>query len=529
MAAYNKARENTAPYTDYIERAKADADVAETILKEAFGDDFRTKLETASKKTRDKFKPLLNLLDESQKKQDEANARLDELNGDAQTSGSIAQAQQSLDEKKHQLNDLIAQIEAQKEQGDLAIQVGGDADIQIGGSIAGSTEDPDDYVGIQVDGQLNTESDGDNRFVSPDAVNIGSAQTNKNSLDIISLGDVNVDSTDAERFSGAGENINVKLEGDSVLGDIISDDEQGKVKIDVDGDLVQEAGTAIRGNELDVKADGDVDIDLYVDEVKIKADGDVNLTSNKTSLTVGNITAGDDVTIEAAGDVLPGSGSNSGNDIVAGGDVTIRAKGNIGNLKEDLVIRTDGKVVWKTAYGIDFVKVVRSLGKDRLWDDPDHREYYVCKDDGILEMYLRPGTELEVFGYGLCNAFLWVGTAELRQSLFADAKNHIDLKVTVNGQVVFNYCVAIARIINRVLMDGKWIPVIDWDEFGRYDERMLTFRYFVGTAYNGFRYKVTVVHDDTVTEITGTVDHGYIIFDTVNEAFSITVDIVSEN
>ena len=528
LAAYKNAREDTAPYTDFIKRNESDRDVAEQILKDAFGDDFRTELDAADDDVRKAYQPLIDMLDKATQNLDKANARLDELNADASTGGSIAQAQKNLDEKKQTLADLIEQIQNAKEQGDgLAIQAGGNADIRADGSISGSTENPDDYVGIQIGGQLNVESDGAVKLISPDDVDVGSAKTNKNELGIISLGDVKVGTTDAEKFSGAGDNVDVKLEGDAELGDIIADNESGKVSIDADGSLTQEQGTAIRGNELKVEASGDVKLDLYVDNVQIGADGDVDLTSGKSHLTVEQIDAGGNVEIDGTGELLAGGKPA----ITAGGSVNLNMGSNIGNVDNELVVKTDGEVVWNTTYGTGHVNVIRSGSSeqmDRLWDDPDSREYYVRKEDGSLERNVRPGTGLEVFGYDLQNAFLWVGTEQLRKTLFAEAQNQFNLKITVNGEIVFDYWVAIDRIVERILTDGKLIPVIEWDKDGTYSENVLTFQYYVGHEYDGYRYTVSVVRDGTATEITGTVVDGCIVFQTVNQISSVTVDVFAE-
>ena len=468
------------------------------------------------------------MLDAATKNLDEANARLDELNADASTDGSIAQAQENLNEQKQTLSDLIDKIQNAKEQGDgLAIQVGGNADIRADGSISGTTDDPDDYVGIQVGGELNIESDGDNRFVSPDSVNIGNVQTNKNELAIISLGDVKVGTTDAEKFSGAGNNVDVTLEGGAEIGDIIADNEQGKVNINAGGGLTQEQDTAIRGNELDVNASGDVKLDLYVDNVQIEADGSVDLTSGKSTLDIDGIKAGTNVEIDGMGQLV----SDENVAIIAGRDVTLNMGSNIGSVDNALVIQTDGKVVWNTVYGTDHVIVIRSRGNDpmdRLWDDPEQREYYVRKDDGTLELHQRPGTGLEVFGYDLQNAFLWVGTQQLRKTLFEDATNQFNLKITINGKVVFDYCVAIDRVVERILSDGKQIPVIDWDAEGEYAENVLVFRYYVGHEYNDFTYTVSIVCDGTVREMTGKVVNGYVVFQTVNRIDSVSVELICE-
>ena len=521
---YSDAREDTAPYTDYIKRNESDRDIAEQILKEAFGDDYRNALENADESVRETYQPLIDMLDTAEKNLDEANARLDVLNGDEQTDGSIAQTEKALEEKKQALDDLVTQIQDAKEQGgELAIQAGGNADIQAGGSISGSTEDPDDYIGIQVGGELNLESDGDISLVSPDSVEIGSAQTNGNGLNIIAVGDVKVGTTDAEKFSGAGDNVDVKLEGDAEIGDIIADNEDGSVNIEAGGSITQEEGTAIRGEDLKVEADGDVKLDVFVDNAEIDAGGDVDLSSGKSQLEV-EIDAGGDVQIDGPGDLVAGDGT----DINAGGDVTVNMGGNIGGVEDDFVIRTNGKVEWNTNYGIDFVTVQRIPGQIKLWDDPDHREYYIRKADGTLELHQRPGTALEVWGCGLEDAFLWVGTEQLRKSLFAQAQNQIKLKITVNGKVVFDYLVAIDSVIEKILTDDESVPVIDWDAEGKYNAKDLTFRYFVGEAYNGFRYTVTIERDGKVTEATGTVQNGYIEFEMTNGAASVTVVLNSE-
>ena len=539
LNAYNDARKDTAPYTDYVKRAESDKEIAEQILKDAFGDNFREKLENESDEVRGKYQPLIDMLDDAQAKLDQAYSRLDELNGDAETSGSIAQAQKDLDDKKQVLDELIEQIRDAQKHGGLAIQTGGNADIQAGGSISGSTEDPDDYVGIQVGGQLNAESDGDNRFVSPGDLDIGSAQNNGNRLEIIALGNVTVGTTDADEFSGAGDNIHVNLEGDAELGDIIADNESGTVDITAGGSISQKPDTAIRGDELKIEAEGDVEIDVFVNNIEINAGGDVDLDSGKSRLEIEYITAGGDVTINSKGDVVSGRDDGvifgeseevtSGNatDITAGGDVTIDADGNIGSVEEDLVIRADGEVSWSTEYGFGFVTVLRfGTSTDKLWDDPDNREYFVRREDGTLEKHLRPGTGLEVYGYGLEEAFLWVGTEQLREVLFRDAANQIRLKITVNGEAVFDYMVAIDRIIDKILEDGKRIPVIDRDIAGRHSGKDLTFRFYVGTEYDGLRYTIRIEHSGTVRETTGTVTDGYIIFHASNIPSSVSVDLI---
>ena len=540
---YQAARADTAPYTDFVERNKSDRDIAESILKDAFGDDYREALEAADEAVRQKYQPLLNMLDEAQKNLDKANARLDELNADAETPGSIAGAQQTLDEQKQLLQDLIDRIRDAQAEGDgLAIQVGGNADIHAGSSISGSTQDPDDYVSIQVGGQLNTGSDGDVKLVSPETVEIGNAETGKNSLEIIALGNITVGTTDATEFSAAGDNIDVDLESDVLIGDIIADNESGKVDITANGSITQKPDTAIRGEQLDIDAAGNVDVDVYVDSLEIMTPGDVDLESGKSRLEIENITAGGDVSIKADGDVVSsrddgvlfgegnisvtGGANSNGKDITAGGSVTIHAQGNIGSPEEDLVIRTDGKVSWSNEYGLDFVTVIRShTALDKIWDDPAHREYFVRKDDGTLEQHLRPGTGLEVYGYGLDDVFLWVGTEDLRESLFEQAHDVIRLKIIVCGETVFDYCVAIDRIIEKILQGDTRIPVIDRDTAGRYAGRRFTFRYFVGTEYNGFRYTVTIEKDGKQNVVTGMVTDGYISFYAVNEASSITVEL----
>ena len=534
LKAYDAAREAAAPYTDYVERAKSDVDAAETILKNAFGDDYRTALENAPADVAARYQPLVELLDNAQKALNEAQARLEVLNGDANTPGSIAEAQQRLEEEKAALEALIGQIRKSQQQGDsLAIQAGGDADIHTGGSIAGSTRNPDeDYVGIQVGGELNMDADGTISLISPEEIRIGEAITNGNSLNLISLGDVTVGSTDATEFSAAGGSIAADLGGDVSLGDVIAED---TVDITAGGSIDQKPGTAIRGEELELQAGGSVDVDVFVDRIQVTAGGAVEITSGKSDLVIDGIKAGTDVTIDGPGNLVSGGGM----DIDSGGNVTIQMGGNIGFVDAELAIRAAGSISAASVYGLSFIRRIVDAGADdhgqteghgldKLWDDPDHREYFVRRADGTLEKYLRPGTGLEVFGRDLKDAFLWVGTEQLRKDQFGDGQKLTRLTIRVPGKTVFDYCVAIDRIVDRILSDGARIPVIEGDTIGRYAGRLLIYRYYVGSAYNGCRYTVKVEENGALREMTGVVVNGYVIFTAQSAAESITVDLVSQ-
>ena len=531
LADYDAARQDTAPHTDYVKRAESDRDIAQKILTDTFGENFREKLTEQAPNVQQVYQPLLDMLDEAQTKLDEVNARLDELNGDAETPGSIAEAQKRSDEEQNVLDSLVEEIRKAQQKGDTpAIQAGGNADIQAAGSISGSTRDESDYVSIQVGGQLNTRTDGDTNLISPTTLNITAAKTGNNRLNLVAIGNVHVGTTDADGFSAAGSNIHVNLEGDAVLGDVLADKDQGNVGITSGGSITQETGTVIRGENLKIQANGNVDVDVYMDHADIVSGGDLDLSTGKSQLAVDRIHAGGHVDIDGMGDLVSGGGAG----ITSGGNVTIHMGGNIGSLEEDLIIYTDGQVTLKTIYGLSHVQIIRSSNAvdkeypifDRLLDDPNSREYYIRRADGTLEKYLRPGTGLEVFGQNLKHAFLWVGTEALREMLFADAKNQLKLKITVNGEMVFDYMIAIDRIVERILEDGKQIPVIDRDADGQYTGKHLTFRYFVGTEYDGCRYEVCIDRNGTVTKMEGTVTDGYITFVAVNEASSITVDLI---
>ena len=69
--------------------------------------------------------------------------------------------------------------------------------------------------------------------------------------------------------------------------------------------------------------------------------------------------------------------------------------------------------------------------------------------------------------------------------------------------------------------------MIDWDRNGVYSGRMLTFRYFVGTQYNGMHYTVSIDQNSSLTRQTGTVTGGYITFTAVNAGGSISVELIS--
>ena len=533
MSAYEAASEDVAFYTDYVKRAQSDLEIAEEILKDAFGEDFRTALKDAPAQVVSRYQPLIKMLDEAQKSLDQAMDRLNTLNGDANTDGSIAQAEKRLEKEKAELEALIRAIQEDQQNGaSLAIQVGGDATIEADGSIAGNSQDPDGYVSIQVGGQLDVETDGDVRLITPEAITIGQANTNGNGLHIVSLGDVTVGSTDAVEFSGAGNNISVDLKNNVDLGDVIAD---GDVDITAGGDVDQKPGTAIRADGLEIHAGGSVDVDVYADNILVTAGDRVNITSGKSDLTLNGITAGSDVSIDGPGNLVSGGGI----DIDCDGNVHLNMGGNIGSIDQAITIRADGSVNAISLYGLSFIHRIFDVAASgetteepvsvlyRLWDDPAHREYYIRRADGSLEKYLRPGTGLEVFGTWLQNGFLWVGTEQLRQTQFADTKNLTHLTIRVLGKTVFDYCVTVDRIVEWILSDGVRIPVIEQEKSGRHAGRYMTYRYYVGSEYNGYRYTVTVEQNGTISEVTGIVRSGYITFTACSTADFITVDLVS--
>ena len=67
--------------------------------------------------------------------------------------------------------------------------------------------------------------------------------------------------------------------------------------------------------------------------------------------------------------------------------------------------------------------------------------------------------------------------------------------------------------------------MIERDADGRYAGQKLTFRYFVGTEYDGMRYTVTIDEGGSVTRITGIVTDGYIEFEANNTPSTIQVDL----
>lgn len=323
------------------------------------------------------------------------------------------------------------------------------------------------------------------------------------------IGDVNVGSTDASHFSGAGDNISVNVDGSVEVGDILADREDGRVDITAGGDVKQEQDTAIHGDSLNIDAGGDVDVNVHVNEIDVDAGGSVDITSGKPTLVVDGIHAGEDVNIDAEGSVV----SDGGDGIHAGGDVNIDAGGNIGSLDEDLVIDAGGDVTWDSEYGLGFIRIVTdevkdSQGPDKIWDDPDARSYAVRKADGTLETYLRPGTGLEVFGRNLKNTFLWVGTESLRKEIFGHAENTMHLMVTAAGEVLFDYWMAIDRIVGYLAENGTYIPVIEPDDSGSYLRQSLTFRLYVGSQYDGWTFTV----DTGRYQVRGEVEDGYLCF-----------------
>ena len=507
---YQAAREDTAPYTDYIHRVGSDLEITQEILEQLLGPDFRNEYNNLTPEEKAKYEALMTLWSSSREAMDQVEQRMDILTGDETVTGSVAQAQKETDELLGQLANLVEQIRQAEAAGSgPALNVGGDADITAGGAMAGSIHDEDDYLTIRVDGELNTQTDGDTKLLSPGTVNIGTAHTGGHSLDIIAIGDVNVGSTDASHFSGAGDNISVNVDGSVEVGDILADREDGHVDITAGGDVKQEQDTAIHGDSLNIDAGGDVDVNVHVNEIDVDAGGSVDITSGKPTLVVDGIHAGEDVNIDAEGSVV----SDGGDGIHAGGDVNIDAGGNIGSLDEDLVIDAGGDVTWDSEYGLGFIRIVTDKAKDsqdldKIWDDPDARSYAVRKADGTLETYLRPGTGLEVFGRNLQNTFLWVGTESLRKEIFGHAENTMHLTVTAAGEVLFDYWVAIDRIVGYLAENGTYIPVIEPDDSGAYLRQSLTFRLYVGSQYDGWTFTV----DTGRYQVRGEVEDGYLCF-----------------
>ena len=303
--------------------------------------------------------------------------------------------------------------------------------------------------------------------------------------------------------------MSVNVDGSVEVSDILADREDGRVDITAGGDVKQEQDTAIHGDSLNIDAGGDVDVNVHVNEIDVDAGGSVDITSGKPTLVVDGIHAGEDVNIDAEGSVV----SDGGDSIHAGGDVNIDAGGNIGSLDEDLVIDAGGDVTWDSAYGLGFIRIVTDKAKDsqdldKIWDDPDARSYAVRKADGTLETCLRPGTGLEVFGRNLQNTFLWVGTESLRKEIFGHAENTMHLTVTAAGEVLFDYWVAIDRIVGYLAENGTYIPVIEPDDSGTYLRQRLTFRLYVGSQYDGWTFTV----DTGRYQVRGEVEDGYLCF-----------------
>ena len=507
---YQAAREDTAPYTDYIHRVGSDLEITQEILEQLLGPDFRNEYNNLTPEEKAKYEALMALWTSSREAMNQVEQRMDILTGDETVTGSVAQAQKETDELLAQLANLVEQIRQAEAAGSgPALNVGGDADITAGGAMAGSIHDEDDYLTIRVDGELNTQTDGDTKLLSTGTVNIGTAHTGGHSLDVIAIGDVNVGSTDASHFSGAGGNVSVNVNGSVEVGDILADREDGHVDITAGGDVKQEQDTAIHGDSLNIDAGGDVDVNVHVNEINVDAGGSVDITSGKPTLVVDGIHAGEDVNIDAEGSVV----SAGGDGIHAGGDVNIDAGGNIGSLDEDLVIDAGGDVTWDSEYGLGFIRIVTDKAKDsqyldKIWDDPDARSYAVRKADGTLETYLRPGTGLEVFGRNLQNTFLWVGTESLRKEIFGHAENTMHLTVTAAGEVLFDYWVAVDRIVGYLAENGTYIPVIEPDDSGTYLRQRLTFRLYVGSQYDGWTFTV----DAGRYQVWGEVEDGYLCF-----------------
>ena len=156
------------------------------------------------------------------------------------------------------------------------------------------------------------------------------------------------------RFNGTTDNLLVTVDDSHIKGDVLIENYQADTgKITINSDIDTSKYNDEHTGNITVKADGDITTAGGVD---LNAADKVSINSKKGSVaTGGNVTANNDVAIEAAQDITAGGNltSTSANvDLLAGGKITTNSTVNahnnvIANAKGD--INTNGDVTAQTA------------------------------------------------------------------------------------------------------------------------------------------------------------------------------------
>ena len=311
---------------------------------------------------------------------------------DAQTAlgnaeAATAAAGQALSQKETELGKQIGEDatgtgavrDESAKKGDAAIRVSGNTNITAGGNITGTnaaetddhalTIDTDGITNIQAGGNVNIQSSEDVKIDNITAGGDVSVTANGNitgtgsdptitgdkvTLDAISTGDststIGMDggkplNVDADEIGIRADDVDVKVDGDVQLDDVVANN----ATIKVDGDVTQTDGTQVDVSDLTVQAGGSIGskddpIDMNVDEITATG-SNVYIDNKSDELTVNNIT-GNEVVIDTDGSI-----NTTPDGMITANDLTIDAVDDVGASDQPIRINVAGDIALSSIRG----------------------------------------------------------------------------------------------------------------------------------------------------------------------------------
>lgn len=333
------------------------------------------------------------------------------------------------------------------------------------------------------------------------------------------MGELSIQNSDASHFSGAGENISLNFSDDVKLGDVIANPVAGKVEISAHGDITSDADSAIRGDAILVDSEGDIDLNIYANELTAQGGESVNIHSGKSELTLHHLSAGEDVNLAGNGSLYAGDDGM----IEAGGNVVLHFLGNIAQAENPLVVDADGKVNAQVCYGKAYVTIIRH-GQGELWDNPGEKTYFITLTSGVVEQFTRLGSGIRCLAPAKANLFLWTGDYATCKRLFGNASQVLHIRLKEQGEILFDGYVALLRLMGYRMEKGQLYPLVDTKPLSM---EACLLRIPVAESYNGRTFTITLSCNGQVSKIQGTVEHGFITFLCPCDAGEIIVELSS--
>jgi len=340
----------------------------EAILGDSKEDALHKELETLS----GTLPQLEEALKQAEEAEEAAKAKAEEARKIADDAKAEADAARAEADLKRQEADKALEEALKREP---TVQLPGDLDITAGGSI-GSEDAP---LSVEVGGDITAEAPEGVHIAGYGDMNIKDI-TSENEVTVSGSGDItgsgngpHIDAPAADINSLGGsagtEKDPLKLDVDSLSGsakdDFVAENDGdleigsitagGKADLEVDGSVTGTSGETpnISAEELELKAEGSIgtkEDPIRVNADKITVDGrDIDLDIG-TDTTIHQI-RGDEITINAAGDVFADPETPEHDYHIIGDSLELIAQGNVGTEEEPLRIWVPGEVKIESVYG----------------------------------------------------------------------------------------------------------------------------------------------------------------------------------